>query len=144
MDILDRIVEAVAQKLISLRLNEEKDTDPRDTGDPNAGKKSGSSNPGNKPKKENKGKENFHQKEFVPPEGTKELSHQQAGVSGGESVRTGRLSRSPNKEKVKITPVRPVRNDDGDDASKKGGQEAGRGGNLDAVIRHFRKTRGNK
>ena len=143
MDILDRIVEAVAQKLISLRLNEEEDTDPRDTGDPNAGKKSGSSNPGNKPKKENKSKKNFHQKEFVPPEGTKELPPQQAGASGGESVRTGRLSRGPNKEKVKITPVRPVKNDDNDN-SKKGGQEAGRGGNLAAVTAHFRKTRGNK
>jgi hypothetical protein len=140
MDILDRIVEAVAQKLISLRLNEEEDTDPRDTGDPNAGKKSGSSNPGNKPK-ENKGKKNFHQKGFVPPKGTKKLPPEQAGASGGERARTGDISKGPNKEKVKKTPVRPVRNDND---SKKGGQEAGRGGNLDAVIRHFRQTRGNR
>jgi len=110
MDILDRIVEAVAQKLISLRLNEEEDTDPRDTGDPNAGKKSGSSNPGNKPKKNN-GKKNFHQKEFVPPEGTKELPPQQAGASGGERARTGDISKGPDKQKARTTPVRPLSTD---------------------------------
>jgi hypothetical protein len=142
MDILDRIVEAVAQKLISMRLEENKYSysEIEDTNDPNAGRKSGSSNPGNKPK-ENKGKKNFHQKEFVPPKGTKKLSPEQAGASGGERARTGDISKGPNKEKVKKTPVRPVRNDND---SKKGGQEAGRGGDLAAVTAHFRKTRGNR
>jgi hypothetical protein len=140
MDILDRIVEAVAQKLISIRLEENKYSysEIPDTGNPNAGKKSGSSNPKNpapKPEAGPYGRSGADKQEVKP------LTKQQAGASGGERARTGDISKGPNKEKVKKTPVRPVRNDND---SKKGGQEAGRGGNLAAVTAHFRKTRGNK
>lgn len=122
MDILDRIVEAVAQKLISLKLEENKYSysEIQDTGDPNAGKRSGSSNPGNKPRV-NKGKKNFHQKGFVPPKGTKHLTSQEAGASA-PSIRTGsnkRLVSKVNPEKAKNTPIRP----EGQSTGGRGGQE---------------------
>ena len=122
MDILERIVEAVAQKLISLKLEENKYSysEIQDTGDRNAGKKSGSSNPGNKPRV-NKGKKNFHQKGFVPPKGTKELSSEEAGASA-PSIRTGsnrRLVSKVNPEKAKNTPIRP----EGQSTGGRGGQE---------------------
>ena len=88
MDILERIIEAVAQKLISIKLEENQYSysEIPDTGDPNAGKKSGSSNPKNKTKKK-QDTSNFHEKGFVPPEGTKKLTSQEAGASGNKRGR---------------------------------------------------------
>ena len=122
MDILERIVEAVAQKLISLKLEENKYSysEIEDTGDPNAGKKSGSSNPGNK-RKVNNGKKNFRQKGFVPPKGTRTMSSQEAGVSA-PSIRTGsnkRLVSKVDREKARNTPIRP----EGQSTGGRGGQE---------------------
>lgn len=126
MDILERIVEAVAQKLISLRLNEEDKkhdyaySHKVDTGDKDAGRKSGPANPGNKPKV-NKGKKNFHQKGFVPPKGTKLLTSHEAGASAA-SIRTGsnrRLVSKVDREKARNTPIRP----EGQSTGGRGGQE---------------------
>lgn len=147
MDILDRIVEAVAQKLISMRLEEKQDyaySHKPDSGDPNAGKKSGSSNPRN-PKK-NKSQEDAS-KRFSPDGKTpvKPLTSQEAGASGNQRGRfndDGDLSSPYGAGRRKKAPkVNKVRSEDD---SKKGGQEAGRGGNLAAVTAHFRKTRGNR
>jgi len=110
MDILDRIVEAVAQKLISMRLEENKYSysEIPDTGNPNAGKKSGSSNPRNqapKPEKGPYGRSGADKQEVKP------LTKQQAGASGGERARTGDISKGPDKQKARTTPVRPLSTD---------------------------------
>jgi len=122
MDILDRIIEAIAQKLIALKLEENQYSysEIPDTGDKNAGKKSGSSNPRNKTKV-NKGKKNFHQKGFVPPKGTKALTSQEAGASA-KSIRTGsnkRLVSKVDQQKARRTPIKP----EGQSAGGRGGQE---------------------
>lgn len=91
MDILERIIEAVAQKLISMKLEENQYSysETPDTGDANAGKKSGSSNPRNKPKtKQDTSK--LHKKGFVAPEGTKTLTSKEAGASGNKRRRFSR------------------------------------------------------
>jgi len=129
MDIRDRIIEAIVEKLISMRLEENQYSGShiKDTGDPNAGKKSGTSNPRYKEPKGNNGKKNFQQPGFVPPKGTKKLSGEQAGASGGESMRTGRLSRGPDPEKAKNTRIPPVTPSKETQERLKGGKENKRG-----------------
>jgi hypothetical protein len=126
MDILNRIVEAVAQKLIFIRLEEKQDyaySHKLDSKDPNAGKKSGSANPRN-PKK-NKSQEDAS-KRFSPDGKTpvKPLTPQQAGASGNQRGRfndDGDLSSPYGAGRRKKAPkVKPM-SKDGD--SKKGGQE---------------------
>ena len=114
MDILERIIEAVAQKLISMRLNEEKvdhaHSHKVDTGNPMAGKKSGSSNPRNEePKKPKSGIEE------------KPMTYHQAGASA-PSIRTGsnrRLVSGVDPQRAKRTPIKP----EGGSAGGRGGQE---------------------
>lgn len=122
MDILERIIEAVAQKLISMKLEENQYSysETPDTGDANAGKKSGSSNPRNKPKtKQDTSK--LHKKGFVAPEGTKTLTSKEAGASA-PSIRTGsnrRLVSTVDQQRARTTPIKP----EGQSAGGRGGQE---------------------
>lgn len=107
MDILERIIEAVAQKLISMKLEENQYSysETPDTGDENAGSKRRKE----KPKTPKSG-----------IEGTPLTSHQ-AGASA-PSIRTGsneRLVSKVDPQRARTTPIRPQ----GQSAGGRGGKE---------------------